>query len=140
MSQILEKIVHERLQAADDIKDDPETPLNFTSLALQTEGYLPTDLKDLVGHAFHKAAVRLLDRSQSVFLLALQFCLRWFTHHLQTYLRIADFTAAQVDFVPLSLRDVPLLKSDVTWADVGGRFIYFFGRCVVSSRGFFRSS
>jgi peroxin-1 len=32
----------------------------------------------------------------------------------------ADFKAAQVDFVPLSLRDVPLQKSTVEWADIGG--------------------
>ena len=31
-----------------------------------------------------------------------------------------DFKAAQVDFVPLSLRDVPLQKSTVEWADIGG--------------------
>lgn len=35
-------------------------------------------------------------------------------------LTAADFKAAQVDFVPLSLRDVPLQKSTVEWADVGG--------------------
>jgi len=33
-----------------------------------------------------------------------------------------DFTLAQEDFVPLSLRDVNLQKSTVSWADVGGRF------------------
>ncbi|KZP11758.1 AAA-domain-containing protein [Athelia psychrophila] len=32
----------------------------------------------------------------------------------------ADFGAAQVDFVPLSLRDVKLQKSDVAWSDIGG--------------------
>lgn len=31
-----------------------------------------------------------------------------------------DFTAAQVDFVPLSLREVKLQKSDVAWSDIGG--------------------
>ena len=35
-------------------------------------------------------------------------------------LTAADFKAAQVDFVPLSLRDVPLQKSSVEWADIGG--------------------
>ena len=33
-----------------------------------------------------------------------------------------DFTTAQEDFVPLSLRDVNLQKSTVSWADVGGLF------------------
>jgi peroxin-1 len=31
-----------------------------------------------------------------------------------------DFVEAHEDFVPLSLRDVPLQKSDVEWADIGG--------------------
>lgn len=31
-----------------------------------------------------------------------------------------DFEKAQVDFVPLSLRDVKLQKSDVAWSDIGG--------------------
>lgn len=31
-----------------------------------------------------------------------------------------DFTAAQKGFVPLSLRDVKLQKSEVQWADIGG--------------------
>ncbi len=39
---------------------------------------------------------------------------------LQLKLTQADFTAAQVGFVPLSLRDVKLEKSDVAWSDIGG--------------------
>jgi len=31
-----------------------------------------------------------------------------------------DFSKAQVDFVPYVLKDVPLQKSDVEWADIGG--------------------
>lgn len=31
-----------------------------------------------------------------------------------------DFTNAQVDFTPLSLRDVKLQKSEVEWGDIGG--------------------
>jgi peroxin-1 len=31
-----------------------------------------------------------------------------------------DFTTAQVDFIPHSLRDVKLQKSDVAWSDIGG--------------------
>jgi peroxin-1 len=33
-----------------------------------------------------------------------------------------DFVEAQEGFVPLSLRDVPLQKSDVEWADIGGAY------------------
>ena len=41
---------------------------------------------------------------------------------MQTTLTPADFSAAQVDFVPHSLRDVKLQKSDIAWADIGGGF------------------
>ena len=41
-------------------------------------------------------------------------------NHVQTTLTPADFSAAQVDFVPHSLRDVKLQKSDIAWADIGG--------------------
>lgn len=40
---------------------------------------------------------------------------------LQVHLTTADFEAAQKDFVPLSLRDVKLQKSEVQWADIGGQ-------------------
>lgn len=39
---------------------------------------------------------------------------------VQVTLSAKDFVEAQEDFVPLSLRDVPLQKSDVEWADIGG--------------------
>lgn len=32
----------------------------------------------------------------------------------------ADFEKAKSDFVPISLRDVKLQKSDVSWDDIGG--------------------
>jgi peroxin-1 len=31
-----------------------------------------------------------------------------------------DFNQAQIGFVPLSLRDVKLQKSEVQWSDIGG--------------------
>jgi peroxin-1 len=43
-------------------------------------------------------------------------------------LTAAYFEAAQVDFVPLSLRNIKLQKSDVTWSDIGGRL------CILQSR------
>ena len=39
---------------------------------------------------------------------------------IQPTLSGKDFVTAQVDFVPLSLRDVKLQKSDIVWADIGG--------------------
>lgn len=37
-------------------------------------------------------------------------------------LTIADFSNAQADFIPLSLRDVKLQKSEVAWSDIGGLY------------------
>ena len=36
----------------------PESPINFTALAAQTEGYSTTDLQDYVARAVHRAAIR----------------------------------------------------------------------------------
>lgn len=56
--QIMSQIVQARLASASGLKEDPEKPLNFMSLATQTEGYSATDLKDLVTRALHQAAIR----------------------------------------------------------------------------------
>ena len=116
--QILVKVVNERLHVAQDIKEDPESPLNFTSLAVQTEGYTATDLRDLVSRAFHQTAVRLADGDLPVGFRDL--CSLFFLHFMQSYLTADDFAKAQIDFVPLSLRHIPLQKSNITWADIGG--------------------
>lgn len=44
---------------------------------------------------------------------------------VQTMLTPADFSTAQVDFVPHSLRDVKLQKSEIAWADIGGASLSF---------------
>src|SRR5262245_46798369 len=41
-------------------------------------------------------------------------------NHVQMMITNSDFEAAQVDFVPLSLRDIKLQKSEVAWSDIGG--------------------
>ena len=51
-------------------------------------------------------------------------------------LTAVDFKAAQVDFVPLSLRDVPLQKSTVEWADIGGAGDAKASRVMVKLKGF----
>ncbi|KAK4696983.1 peroxin-1, partial [Phenoliferia sp. Uapishka_3] len=76
--------------------------LNYGSVSALTEGYLPADLRDLVDRAIHQAAIRASTQTSSL------------------ELTLDDFTSAQVDFVPLSLRDVKLQKSEVQWADIGG--------------------
>ncbi|KAJ7039144.1 P-loop containing nucleoside triphosphate hydrolase protein [Mycena alexandri] len=100
--EILARIVQERLAVARDMQVDPDSPLNYAALATQTEGYSATDLQDLVARAVHQVAVRSSDGSKAPLIAS------------------TDFDVAQVDFVPLSLRDVKLQKSDVSWADIGG--------------------
>ncbi|KAI0262607.1 AAA-domain-containing protein [Gloeopeniophorella convolvens] len=100
--QILAQVVQRRLAGAESLAVDVARPLNFVALATETEGYSATDLQDLVARAVHQAAVRTPSDAEKVWITA------------------ADFKAAQVDFVPLSLRDVPLQKSTVEWADIGG--------------------
>ncbi|KAJ7745492.1 P-loop containing nucleoside triphosphate hydrolase protein [Mycena maculata] len=100
--EILARIVQERLGAAREMQLDAVAPPNYAALATQTEGYSATDLQDLVARAVHQVAVRASDGGSPPLLAA------------------ADFDAAQVDFVPLSLRDVKLQKSETSWADIGG--------------------
>ncbi|EJC98437.1 AAA-domain-containing protein [Fomitiporia mediterranea MF3/22] len=100
---ILSQSVRRRTEVAPELTQSAENPINFTALATQTEGYLPTDLNDLVSRAVHEAAIRSNKAS------------------LETKeILPVDFEKAQVDFVPLSLRDLKLQKSDVTWSDIGG--------------------
>ncbi|KAG8958543.1 Peroxisome biosynthesis protein pex1 [Tulasnella sp. 419] len=98
---ILTRIVQDKLRSSD-MKESEEDPLNYVALATQTEGYSATDLRDLVGRAVHQAALRSSKQDVKVELLS------------------EDFSAAQVDFVPLTLRDVKLQKSEVQWSDIGG--------------------
>ncbi|KAH9895808.1 AAA-domain-containing protein [Cubamyces lactineus] len=104
--EVLAHIVKEHMDTSD-IVQDPSALLNYTALATQTEGYSVTDLKDLVARAVHRAAIRSsqLDSTKEP---------------QRTTLIPADFAAAQVDFVPHSLRDVKLQKSEVAWHDIGG--------------------
>ncbi|KAI9465701.1 AAA-domain-containing protein [Lactarius psammicola] len=92
--QILAQIVQRRLETSRSLEVDAERPLNFVALATETEGYSATDLQDLVARAVHQAAVRSSGDSAKVTLTAV------------------DFKAAQVDFVPLSLRGRPAAKVD----------------------------
>ncbi|KAI6138774.1 P-loop containing nucleoside triphosphate hydrolase protein [Pisolithus tinctorius] len=85
---------------------DPDDPPNYTMIAVHTEGYAPVDFQTLMKRAVQSAASRafkLHGRDAS-----------------QVTLSMEDFTKAQEGFVPNALKDVPLSKSDVEWADVGG--------------------
>ncbi|KAI0053237.1 AAA-domain-containing protein [Auriscalpium vulgare] len=100
--QIISQIVQQRLDTAENLVADG---LNFVALATETEGYSATDLQDLVARAVHQAAVRTGKEGGVA---------------KQMSLSADDFRTAHVGFVPLSLRDVPLQKSTVEWADIGG--------------------
>lgn len=102
---ILARIVQDRLEIATDMQQSPDSPLNFAALATQTEGYSAVDLQDLVARAVHQVAIRSANEISGP--------------HQLTY---ADFMAAQADFVPLSIRDIKLEKSDVAWSDIGGLY------------------
>ncbi|GAA5966735.1 hypothetical protein JCM3765_000928, partial [Sporobolomyces pararoseus] len=81
-----------------------DTKFNSASIAAITEGYLPADLKDFVDRAVHQSAIRTMSSSPGSGLI----------------LTADDFNQAQIGFVPLSLRDVKLQKSEVQWSDIGG--------------------
>ncbi|GAA6059881.1 hypothetical protein JCM10212_007086 [Sporobolomyces blumeae] len=88
--------------ASSNLTLDPK--FNAAAIAAITEGYLPADLRDFVDRAVHQAAIRTMARSPGSSLT----------------LTADDFNQAQVGFVPLSLRDVKLQKSETQWADIGG--------------------
>jgi len=70
--QILSRIVRDRLAATGDIQQDDN--LNFTALAMQTEGYAASDLQDLVSRAVHQVAMRITrDPSASVSFTCVRF-------------------------------------------------------------------
>ncbi|KAK0533543.1 Peroxisome biosynthesis protein pex1 [Tilletia horrida] len=97
----------------------PSPDLNPTTLATQTDGFYPADLKDLVERAVHQAAMRVGDElSRSEKKKRRKGDAKKNGHPLE--LTMADFAAAQEGFVPLSLRDVKLEKSTVAWSDIGG--------------------
>ncbi|KAH6914246.1 peroxisome biogenesis factor 1 [Coprinopsis sp. MPI-PUGE-AT-0042] len=100
---MISRIVKDRLAATQDVHASPN--LNTTALATQTEGYSASDLQDLVARAIHQVAMRALDDPTS-----------------SVELSQDDFTKAQAEFVPLTLRDVKLEKSNISWGDIGGLF------------------
>ena len=110
--------------------------LNFVTLATQTEGYLPADLRDLVERATHQAAIRAASSSSTPAAAkpVVNGIVKNGIHdsavngivdadvETQESLSITmdDFSQAQDGFTPLSLRDVKLEKSSVAWSDIGG--------------------
>ncbi|GAA5917426.1 hypothetical protein JCM8208_004074 [Rhodotorula glutinis] len=112
-------IVNVLVKAKTSTSDLVARQLNCASIAAITEGYLPADLRDLVDRAVQQAAIRSLSAPTTTTTTSSP-------HAGATdgdaplVLTADDFTSAQQGFVPLSLRDVKLQKSDVAWADIGG--------------------
>ena len=123
--QIIASLVNYKLERSG-LQSDSQNPLNYVSLATNTEGYLATDLHDLVSRAVHQATIRATKDKSEVSESSCKQHWIYLTQcvFLQTVLREEDFHSAQQDFTPLSLRDVKLQKSDVSWADIGGMMLY----------------
>ncbi|KAH7908843.1 P-loop containing nucleoside triphosphate hydrolase protein [Hygrophoropsis aurantiaca] len=104
--EILEALVNQRLTIAPKLRIDDDSPPNYSTISLQCEGYSPVDMKDLVARAIGESMSRAFkSEGENVQVVTLS---------------AADFTVAQTGFVPLSLKDIPLQKSDIEWADIGG--------------------
>ncbi|PRP80011.1 adenosinetriphosphatase [Planoprotostelium fungivorum] len=74
-----------------------------------TEGYLATDLNHLLERAIVASSIRYLDESQKT---------EGDVH--QMTMKLVDFTEAQKNFTPMSLKGIQLHKSEVEWKDIGG--------------------
>ena len=123
--QILAQQVKGRTERQAELKQSSEDPINFTFLATETEGFLPTDLNDLVSRAVHQATIRttklrLPSRVSDYGWIALRpTSLTSSCIGLKEILP-EDFEKAREGFVPLSLRDLNLQKSETSWEDIGG--------------------
>ena len=95
-------------------------PINFSALSTQTEGYSASDLKDLVARAIHQVAMKASNPGVQVSLFHFERRMAAKKLEIKSVLTQSDFSNAQVDFVPLSLRDIKLEKSDIAWSDIGG--------------------
>ncbi|KAG2125764.1 P-loop containing nucleoside triphosphate hydrolase protein [Suillus clintonianus] len=107
--EILASLVSRRLSMAKkplSFVVDESDPPEYTRLAVGTEGYSPVDLRDLVKRTIQVAVGRAVSEVG--------------VNVEKVTLSAKDFVEAHEGFVPLSLRDVPLQKSDVEWADIGG--------------------
>ncbi|KAL6633217.1 AAA-domain-containing protein [Neocallimastix sp. 'constans'] len=78
--------------------------LDVTTIAMNTEGYYPADLKVLIERATQEAIINSINKIPSN----------------QIKLSQEHFDKAQKDFVPVSLKGVKLQKSETEWKDIGG--------------------
>ncbi|CBQ68793.1 probable PEX1-peroxisomal assembly protein-peroxin [Sporisorium reilianum SRZ2] len=138
--EILDSLVGKKLKNANSAggSERAASDLNFVTLATQTEGYLPADLRDLVERATHQAAIRSANATHTAAVgprPAVNGIVKDHGQHSGAAngvirppaeaeqglsITMDDFTQAQDGFTPLSLRDVKLEKSSVAWSDIGG--------------------
>jgi len=110
-----------------------DIPVNFVELATQTEGFSAADLTDLVTRAFHQLVIRALS-NLSTKVCGSSLCTKEvFKKYQNSPLELThqDFVVAQADFIPLSLRNVRLEKSNVSWSDIGGTDSVFLYICEI---------
>ncbi|KAG7891181.1 hypothetical protein KL905_001005 [Ogataea polymorpha] len=84
-----------------DYNMDLEKEEILNDITVETEGYLPSDLKVLADRTFHDYISSKIDKDDF-------------------HLRASNFERALQGFVPSSLRGVKLQKSGVAWSDIGG--------------------
>lgn len=77
-------------------------------------------MKDLVARAIHQVAMKASNPGVQVSLFHFERRMAAKKLEIKSVLTQSDFSNAQVDFVPLSLRDIKLEKSDIAWSDIGG--------------------
>jgi len=86
--------------------------IDFLDLAGQTDGYMPGDLRLLVSRARSECLIRSVSFSDSNLPISLA--------STKLILTSQDFTAALANFVPSSLRSVPLQHSTIRFSSIGG--------------------
>lgn len=78
-----------------------------SQMSLETEGYLPSDLKVLVDRIYHEAVYQEMEKGE--------------IEQSQSFsVSNSLFTKAASNYVPSNLRGVKLQKSSTSWVDIGG--------------------
>lgn len=128
MYKVLESLVQAKLASSGQLQLDSNDSLNHLRVATETEGFLVSDIKDLVDRAVGKAAIRCSElRGEGVRPSISSLPFRAHSDPCSAHppiqdisLAAEDFETALQDFVPFSLKDVKLQSSTVKWSDIGG--------------------
>ncbi|ORX46363.1 AAA-domain-containing protein [Piromyces finnis] len=97
-------IIKSIISEGNDIAKNSLPNLDVTSIAMNTEGYYPADLKVLIERATQEAIIGSINKIPAN----------------QIKITQDNFDKAQKDFVPVSLKGVKLQKSETEWKDIGG--------------------